>query len=123
MNIQFRQGSGELSTKLISQAQTKLAKLERFAPSGPSEESLAYVDVERESGSRNSDRLWRASINLDLGGEVFNAVSNGETPDKATELAIKELKREVSKAKGKQISIARRGQELLKRLRQREPIG
>ena len=122
MNIQFRQGSEELSSKLLDRAQIKLTRLGRFLP-GRSDETFAYVDVERESGSHNSDRLWRASINLDLGGELFNAVANGETPDKATELAIKELKREVRKAKGRQMSLARRGQELLKRLRHREPIG
>lgn len=120
MNIKFRQGSTELSKKLVERAQVKLAKLSRFI-SERNYEAQVYVDVERESGSANSDSLWRASINLDLPGDHFNALSTADTPDKATEIAIKELKREIRKAKGKRMSIARRGNELLKRLRRNVP--
>lgn len=116
MNIKFRQGSEELSDKLIERAQTKLSKLSRFITER-NYEAQVYVDVERESGSNNSESLWRSSINLDLAGERFNAVCTGSTPDKAVELAIKELKMEIRKAKGKRISIVRRGNGLLKRLR------
>lgn len=80
-------------------------------------EALIHIDMERESGSRNSDSMWRASINLDRAGKHVNAVKTGETPEKAMELAIKDLKFEVRKAKGKNMSIARRGHELLKRMR------
>lgn len=118
MNIKFRQGSEELPERLIDRAQTKLSKLSRLIAE-KDDEAQIYVDVERESGSRSSDSLWRTSINLDKAGERFNAVGTGETPEKATEIAIKELKREVRRAKGKQISIAKRGRELLKRMRQR----
>lgn len=121
MNIQFRQGSEELSSKLIERAQTKLTRLSKFIIEDTFE-ALVHVDVEKESGSRNSDSLWRASINLDLAGKHFNAVCTGETPDKATELAIKELKREVRKAKGRSMSIAKRGSEMLKRLRRSEQV-
>lgn len=116
MNITFRQGPEELSSKLIGRTQIKLTKLSKFF-TGRNDEALVYVDVERESGSRNSDSMWRTSVNLDLVGELFNAVGRGSTPDKSTDLAIKELKREVRTAKGRQRSIARRGQDLLKRLR------
>lgn len=116
MNIQFRQGSEELSSKLIDRAQIKLAKLSRLIVEDNSE-ALVHVDVEKESGSRNSDSMWRSTINMDLAGSSFTAAGSGNTPDKATELAIKELKREVRKAKGKRKSVARRGSELLKRLR------
>lgn len=120
MNITFRQGSEKLSKRLIDSAQAKLSGLSRFI-SERNYEAHVYVDVERESGSNNSDSLWRSSINLDLAGERFNALCTAETPDKATELAIKELKREIQKAKGKRMSLARRGSELLKRLRRNAP--
>lgn len=120
MNITFRQGSGQLSKKMVDKAQAKLAKLSQLIAER-NYEAYVYVDVERESGANNSDSLWRASINLDLAGDRYNAVCTAETPDKATELAIKELRREVQKAKGKRLSIARRGNELLKRLRRNAP--
>lgn len=120
MNITFRQVSKELSDTLVARAEAKLSSLSRLLHEG-NDEPFVYVDIERESGATNSESLWRASINLDSSGELFNAVSTGETPNKAVEVAIKELKREVRKAKGRQKSLARRGHELLKRLRQRAP--
>lgn len=116
MDIKFRQGSEELSDKLMERAQIKLSKLTRFITE-QTDESFVYVDVERESGSKNSESMWSASINLDHAGTHFNAMGKGSTPDKATELAIKDLKREIHKAKGKQQSITKRGRELLKSLR------
>lgn len=120
MNITFRQGSEELSKRLLDRAQAKLSELSRFITERDYEAHV-YVDIERESGANNSDTLWRASINLDLGGERFNALCTAGTPDKATALAIRELKRELQKAKGKRMSIARRSNELLKRLRRTSP--
>jgi len=119
MNITFRQGSTELSSKLVERAQIKLSKLSRFITES-NDEAFVHVDVEKESGSQNSDSLWRASINLEQAGNRFNATGTGDTPDKATELAIKDLKREVRKAKGKRMSIVHRGSELLKRMRRGE---
>lgn len=119
MNIQFREGSETLSDRLLERAQKKLTKLTRFIPEHDDEE-LVYVDVERESGATNSDSLWRSSINLEIPGESFNAVGTGESPDQATEIAIKDMKRRLRRSKGRRMSIARRGSELLKRIRNRE---
>lgn len=116
MNIKFRQGSEELSDRLIERAQAKIAKLSKFIDER-NYEALVYVDITRESGATNSESLWRASINFDLAGDRYNAVGTGNTPEKATDLAIKDLKREVRKAKGKHMSIVRRGYEALKQLR------
>lgn len=120
MNITFRQGSEQLSKKLMDRAQAKLLGLSRFITERDYE-AYVYVDVERESGANNSDSSWRSSINLDLAGERFNALRTADTPDKATELAIKELQRELKKAKGKRMSMVKRGNELLKRLRRSAP--
>jgi len=114
MNIIFRQGSEELSDALITRAQKKLSRLSRLISEG-TYEALVYVDVERESGAQTSDNMWRTSINLDLAGDHFNAVEMGSTPEKATDLAIKEMKRVVRKAKGKERAVLRRGGGLLKR--------
>jgi len=116
MNIIFRQGSEELSDALITRAQKKITGLSRFMSEGTFE-ALVYVDVERESGSQSSESLWRASINVDLAGEHLNAVATGNTPEKATDLAIKDMKRELRRAKGKERAIAKKGSSLLKRLR------
>lgn len=117
MNIMFRYGSETISDKLIRRAEAKIESLSRYIDE-QNHEAQAHVDIERESGSQNSDSMWRTSINLDLGGSRFNASENGNTPEKATDLAIKELKREVQKARTKRHSIFKRGASFLKRLRQ-----
>ncbi len=116
MNIKFRQGSEELSQKLIDRAQIKIAKLSRFITEG-NYEAHAYVDVERESGSQKSDALWRATITMDLAGDRLLATETGSTPEKATDLAVKELKRGLRRSGKKRTDIVRRGAVALKRLR------
>lgn len=118
MNIKFRQGSEVLSDTLIERAQIKIAKLSRLIVER-NYEAQVYVDVEKDSNAHaNSESLWRASINIDLAGDHFNASETGSTPEKATDLAIKQLKRELRTSKKKQESVTRRGAGLLKRLRQ-----
>jgi ribosome-associated translation inhibitor RaiA len=115
MNIQFRQGSGDIPDRVLERAQAKLRKLTRFILE-LNYEAQVYVDVDRESGSNNSDDLWRASVNMDLAGERFNATQTGSTPEKAIDLSIKELKRVLRRSKQKTESLRRQGGSLLKRL-------
>ncbi len=118
MNIKFRQGSESVPERSIARAQTKLLKLSKLIAER-NYEAEVYVDTERESGSHNSERLWRASIHLDLAGDRLNAVAMGNTIDKAIDLAIKELKHELKRANEKRGSLRKRGGGLLKRLQQR----
>lgn len=116
MNIKFRQGSEELPQKLIDRAQIKIAKLSRFITEG-NYEAHAYVDIERESGSQKSDALWRTTVTMDMAGDRKLATETGNTPEKATDLAIKELKRELRRANKKRTDMIRKGALVLKRLR------
>jgi ribosome-associated translation inhibitor RaiA len=117
MNIQFRQGSEDISQKLIDRAGAKIGKLSRLI-NERNYEAQVHVDIERESGSHSSDRMWRTSINLDLAGDRFNASEVGDTAEKATDLAIKELKHELQRAKAKSGTTAKREGGLFKRLMQ-----
>jgi ribosome-associated translation inhibitor RaiA len=116
MNIKFREGSEELSDNLVAKAQMKITKLAKFI-SERDDDVQIYVDVERESGSRNSENLWRTSVNLDCADTHLNAVGHGSSPDMAVEQAIKEMKRELQKTKGRHMSLLRRGSEMLKSMR------
>lgn len=117
MNITFRYGSEQISEKLVRRAEGKINGLSRYV-NEQNYEAQVHVDIERESGSQNSDRMWRTSINLDLAGERFTAVESGSTPEMSTDLAIKELKSEIKRARTKKQSLFRRGTTMLKRLRQ-----
>ncbi len=116
MNIKFRQGSEELSQKLIDRAQIKIAKLSRFITEG-NYEAHVYVDVERESGSQKSDALWRSTVTIDMAGDRFLATETGSTAEKAVDLSIKELKRELRRSNKKRTDIIRKSALALKRLR------
>lgn len=116
MNIQFRQGSEAIPEKLIVRAERYLEKLARRIDERDAE-ALAYVDIDRESGSAHSERMWRSSIKLTHGRDQFNASAQGTTPDQATDRALKEIKREVTAARSRSLDLYRRGGSLLKRLR------
>jgi ribosome-associated translation inhibitor RaiA len=118
MNIQFRQGSEQLSERLFDRASAKIEKFSRLIRE-TNDEPLVYIDIERESNAHeNSESLWRASINLSYSGERFNASEVGSSPEKATDLAIKEMKRELRTAVKKHKAVVRRGANLFKRMRQ-----
>lgn len=108
MQIHFKQGeAGPISDALVRRTQVKLTKLGKFIREGTFEPQ-AYVDLSRESGAVTSDAQWRASINVDLPGVRLNAQAGGTTPEKAVDLALKDLKRELRRVNEKERSYARR---------------
>jgi len=115
MNIHFRNPSGELSQKLIDRVEKKLTKLQKFVIERNYEAQL-FVDINKESGSNTSDNMWRASLNLDLAGDRYNASELANTPETAGDRAIRELMAELRTAHGKQRAEYKRGGSVLKRL-------
>lgn len=115
MQIQFHQGSGEISERGLARAQIKLGKLSRFIEER-TYEAQVRVDIERESGSQNSDTMWRTSIRLDVAGDHFNSSETAEMPEKALDLSIKELKREIRRSNAKMHESRKKGGGILKRL-------
>lgn len=117
MQIQFHQGSGEISDRGVARAQVKLSKLARLIHETKFE-SQVRVDIERESGSQNSDSMWRSSVRLDVAGDHFNASETAEKPEKALDLSIKELKRELQRSNAKLKESRKKGGGILKRFLQ-----
>ncbi len=115
MNIHFRNPSGELTQKLKDRVEKKLGKLQKLV-SERNYEAQLFVEIVRESGSNSSDNMWRASLNLDLAGERYNASELADTPETAGDRAIRELMAELRTAHGRQRAIQKRGGSVLKRL-------
>jgi len=115
MNIHFRNPAGELPQRLVDRIEKKLGKLQKFV-SERNYEAQLFVEVGRESGSNSSDNMWRASLNLDLAGDRFNASELASTPETAADRTIRELMAELRTAHGKQRAIHKRGGSVLKRL-------
>lgn len=108
MNIHFKQGEAEpLSATFVSRTESKLMKLGKFIREGTFKPQ-AYVDISRESGSNSSDSMWRTSINVDIPSGRVNAQATADTPEKATDLALRDLKRELRRVNDKERSYARR---------------
>ncbi|MES2225297.1 MAG: HPF/RaiA family ribosome-associated protein [Patescibacteria group bacterium] len=115
MNIHFKNSGEALPSALVDRIQKKLTKLGKFITERNYEAQI-FVDVRRESGANTSDKMWRAALNLDLAGDRFNASEAADTPEKASELAIRELTSELRKAHAKSRSESKRGGSVLKRL-------
>ncbi len=116
MNIQFRQGSEPIPEKLVLRVERYLEKLSRRIDERDAE-ALAHIDIDRESGSVHSERMWRASVNLTHARDRFNASAEGTTPEQATDRALKEMKREVTTSRKRTLGMYREGGTLLKNLR------
>lgn len=108
MNIHFKHGeAGPLSDTLITRTETKLIKLSKLIREGTFEPQ-AYIDISRESGANSSESMWRTSINVDIPSGRINAHAVGNTPEKSTDLALTDLKRELRRVNDKERSYARR---------------
>ncbi|CAN5682742.1 hypothetical protein BH11PAT2_BH11PAT2_03740 [soil metagenome] len=115
MNIHFKNPAEGLSEQLIQRADKKLRKLDRFMPER-NYEAQVFVEVRKISSSQTSDKMWQTSIHFELSGDQFNAEEKASTAEKATDLAISELGSEMRKSRTKEISVAKRGGSVLKRL-------
>ena len=117
MNNRIKQGQQHFSERSIAKAESKLGKLSRIVPNR-AYESNASVSIERESGSHTSEKMWRASVNLDLAGDRINATMSSRTPEKALNTAIREVKQELTRTLSKRLYSKRRGAGVVKRLQQ-----
>jgi ribosomal subunit interface protein len=97
-----------ITTELHDQLDEKLGQLEKLLPEG---ETDIICDVELELVTRHhqSGRIYRAELNLKVGGVLFRAEATEERMEDAIERAKEDLKRELRRANNKRQSLMRRG--------------
>ncbi len=92
----------------------RLATLEKFLPEG---ETMLVCDVELEKQTgQQSGRIFRAEINLQVGGTLLRATATEEKMEDAIEQAKNEMKTELIRTNGKRQSLFRRGAKKIKEM-------
>lgn len=92
----------------------RLATLEKFLPEG---ETMVVCDVELEKlTGQQSGRIFRAEINLQVGGAHFRAEATEGRMEDAIEEAKNELKSELVRQNGRRQSLFRRGAKRIKEM-------
>jgi ribosome-associated translation inhibitor RaiA len=118
MNIQFRNVDGLISQALQERVERKLAKL-TFATDSDKSAATAAFDLEKAVGSSKSGQLWQASVTIDSAGNRFYASKLADSPEKAADQALREIRTEVRRAKSRQRTLVRKGNSVFKRLARR----
>ena len=92
----------------------RLKTLEKFLPD---HETMLLCDVElAKSTDQQTGRIFRAEINLQVGGILLRAEATEESMEDAIEKAKNELKTELVRMSGKGHSLFRRGARKIKRM-------
>lgn len=111
-NITVKRTNFEQSAAVQEVLEKRLATLEKFLPEG---ETMLVCDVELEKqAGQETGRIFRAEINLQVGGTLLRAEATAERMEDAIEQAKNELKSELTRANGKRQSLFRRGAKKLK---------
>lgn len=100
--------------EIESVLQKRLATLEKFLPG---DETALLCDAELEKlAEHQTGRVYRAEVNLQVGGELLRAEAVEERMEDAIDRVRDELKRELTKLSGKRQSVFRRGAARLKEM-------
>lgn len=118
MNIQFKNLHGGLSSKLQDRIERKLAKLSALADTRASTANATF-SLERAVGSHQNGDVWESTVVIDANGTRLYASGLDESPDKACEKVLREIRTELKKERGKRRSVARREGGFWKGLQQR----
>lgn len=95
----------------------RLKTLEKFLPEN---ETMLVCEVELEKlAGQQTGRIFRAEVNLQVGGTLFRAEATAERMEDAIEQAKNELKSELLRTHGKHQSLFRRGAKRIKEMLRR----
>ncbi len=100
---------------ITPQIQTLLDQ--KFAPLGKfiHERDEAQCEIELEKvAEHQSGKIYRAEVNLYVGGKLFRAEATEEQVEQAIDIIRNELKHELQHAHSKRRSLVRRGGQMLK---------
>ena len=90
----------------------RLKTLEKFLPDGETM-LICEVELEKQTGQQTG-RIFRAEINLQVGGTLLRSTATSERMEDAIEQAKNELKSELVRTSGKRQSMFRRGAKRIK---------
>lgn len=97
----------DLTPALQELLEKRLVTLERLLPQ--SDAITCDVELEKTTEHHQSGKIFRAEINMRLGGQLLRAEATEESIEIAIDTAKNELKRELTKLTAKTESMFRRG--------------
>lgn len=108
MDIQFKSTKYEPTPEVIEQATKKIQALERFI-GGKETTARALVELERAVGGKRQGDVWRAELNIDHEGKRFRAESTKAKLDHAVTTVVRDLARELGRARKQNHDMFRKG--------------
>jgi len=115
MQIIFKKKDFEITPNIQDYVQKKMETLERFLKSFGEGKMIAEVELGKSTGRQKSGEIFRAEINLNLGGKMFRAESEQEDLLAAIDEVRDDLEQEIKKFKEKKETIFIRGARSLKK--------
>lgn len=111
-NINIKTTHFTQSAAIEGVLEKRLKTLEKFLPD---RETMLVCDVELERlAGQETGRIFRAEINLQVGGTLLRAEATAERMEDAIEEAKNELKTALVRTNGKRQSLFRRGAKRIK---------
>lgn len=106
----------ELTPAIASYVEERVEALEKFIPEKHKEGAHADVEVGVLSHHHRSGDIFRAELNLKLGGEVLRAVAERDDLYVAIDEMKSEMSREINSEKGKRRTMIRKGKAMIKHI-------
>ncbi len=106
----------DLTPAISSYVEEKIGGLDRFIFAKDPQSVLANVEIGLNTKHHQSGKVFRAEINLHIGGKYIRAVSEKEDLYIAIDASRDQLAREIKSFKGKTRDLARRGGSVIKKI-------
>ena len=114
MTINIKATNTELTPAISSYVEEKVAGLDKFIVAKDPESVLANVEIGLSSKHHQSGKVFRAEINLHIGGKYIRAVSEQEDLYAAIDDMRDQVIREIKSFKEKKRDLARKGGSIIK---------
>lgn len=115
MQIHFKGTNYDLPANITALARKKVEGLAKYI--GDSKENArAYVDLGKETEAHQNGNIWRSDINFDVDGTRFYAKAIEESIEKAIDVSVNEVARELHTARKRQQSLMKKGGGVIKSL-------
>ena len=109
MIISFKAKNIELTDELRNYIEKRLSYFEKFFKQSDQDAVLLAVEVEKMKPSQRKGELFRAEINLTVGGGLYRAEETTDDILKSVDFAKAQLSREWKKSKDRKGTLLMRG--------------
>lgn len=108
MDIQFKGTRYDPTPQVINDATKKIQALARFIDESQSS-AHAFLELEQAVGSKQQGDIWRAELMIAHAGNQFRAESTKAKLDHAVTTIVRDMGRELRRAKKKEQILVRKG--------------